>query len=179
MTRYYVELDDREWGFEISQAGGFTHVTTLEDPNGSRDVAVDFVPVEANVQTGEGLYSLLADGNSYQLYVEKQEDRYRVVIWRHRYELKVHTEREWRLMKVAPKQAAHSGTLVVNAPMPGLVKAVLVEVGADVSVGTRLVVLEAMKMENEITASRAGKITQVHVQAGTVVEASKPLVTLE
>jgi 3-methylcrotonyl-CoA carboxylase alpha subunit len=82
-------------------------------------------------------------------------------------------------MKVAPKQVLHSGRTVVNAPMPGLVKAVLVEPGAEVSAGTRLVVLEAMKMENEITAPRAGRVTKVHIEAGTVVEAGKPLITVE
>jgi 3-methylcrotonyl-CoA carboxylase alpha subunit len=63
--------------------------------------------------------------------------------------------------------------------MPGLVKAVLVEAGAEVKAGTRLVVLEAMKMENEITAPRDAKVTQVHVQPGNVVEADSPLVSLE
>jgi biotin carboxyl carrier protein len=179
MPRYYVELNDRELGFEISQAGGVTHLIPLTDEEGSEGVVVDFVPVHANVETGEGLYSLIANARSYQLYVEKRDEHYSVMIWRHRYEVKVHTEREWRLMKVAPKQVAHSGSMVINAPMPGLVKAVLIEPGAEVDAGTRLVVLEAMKMENEITAPRAGRVSRVHVEAGTVVEAGKPLVTLE
>lgn len=179
MPRYYAELDGREWGFEIAQAGGLTHVGMLDEASGSREVSVDFVAVRADVETGEGLYSLLANGKSFQLYVERHEEHYRVVIWRQRYEIKVHTEREWRLMKVAPKLASHSGVMVINAPMPGLVKAVLVEAGAEVSAGARLVVLEAMKMENEITAPRAGRVAQVHVQAQTVVEAGKPLVALE
>jgi biotin carboxyl carrier protein len=178
MPEYYVELNGRELGFEVSQAGGVTHLLALGDEQHSDGVAVDFVPVQANVETGEGLYSLIANAKSYQLYVEKHEDHYRVMLWRHRYELKVHTERE-RLMKVAPKQVAHSGTTVINAPMPGLVKAVLVEPGEEANVGTRLVVLEAMKMENDITAPRAGRVTRVHVEAGTIVEAGKPLVTLE
>jgi biotin carboxyl carrier protein len=179
MPRYYVELNDRELGFEISQAGGVTHLLPLADDGGSDGVAVDFVPVNANVETGEGLYSLIANARSYQLYVERHDEHYRVMIWRHRYEVKVHTEREWRLMKVAPKQVAHSGSMVINAPMPGLVKAVLVEAGAEVDAGTRLVVLEAMKMENEITAPRGGRVGRVHIQAGSVVDAGKPLVTLE
>ena len=179
MPKYYVELNDRELGFEVSQAGGVTHLLALGDEQDGGGVAVDFVPVQANVETGEGLYSLIANAKSYQLYVEQHGDHYRVMLWRHRYEVKVHTEREWRLMKVAPKQVAHGGTTVINAPMPGLVKAVLVEAGAEASVGTRLVVLEAMKMENEITAPRSGRVTQVHVEAGTIVEAGKPLVTLE
>lgn len=179
MPKYFLELDDHELSFEISHTGALTHVRTHVDESRSRDVLVDFVPVQANAETGEGLYSLLADGKSYQLYVEKHEEHYRVVVWRHRFEIKVHTEREWRLMQVAPKQVTHSGTTIVTAPMPGLVKAVLVEVGAEVNAGTRLVVLEAMKMENEITAVRAGTVTRVHVETGTVVEAGKPLVTLE
>lgn len=179
MPRYFVELNGQELGFEISQAGGVTHLVPLTDEEGSNGVAVDFVPVHANVETGEGLYSLIANARSYQLYVEKRDEHYRVMIWRHRYDVKVHTEREWRLMKVAPKQVAQGGSMVVNAPMPGLVKEVLVEAGAQVDVGTRLVVLVAMKMENEITAPRAGRVVQVHVEAGSVVEADKPLVTLE
>src|SRR3712207_1533131 len=106
MAKYFVELNDRELGFEIAQAGGVTHLRRVEIEADS--AAVDFVPVQANVETGEGLYSLLVDGRRYQLYVEKRGEQFRVAIWRHRYDVKVHTEREWRLMKVAPKQAAHS-----------------------------------------------------------------------
>ncbi len=179
MPKYYVQLDDNEIGFEISQAGGANRVARLDVADSAPAVQVDFVPVQADVETGEGLYSLLVDGRSYQLYIEKHDDHYRVMIWRHRYDVRVYTEREWRLMKVAPKQVAHTGTTVVIAPMPGLVKAVHVEPGVEVNAGARLLVLEAMKMENEITAPRAGKVTQVHVQPGAVVEAGKPLVTLE
>ncbi|MEA2574106.1 MAG: hypothetical protein QOH93_1404 [Chloroflexia bacterium] len=179
MARYYIEINERELGFELSQSGGVTHLRQIQDAQDASDASVDFEPVQANIETGEGLYSILVDGKSYQLYVEKRGEHFRVVIWRHRYDVKVHTEREWRLMKVAPKQAAQGGTKVISAPMPGLVKAVLVEPGAEVKTGARLVVLEAMKMENEITAPRDGKITQVHVQPATVVEADSPLVTLE
>ena len=179
MARYYVELQEREIGFEAAQSGGLTLLRHIDGHEGDGEALVDFVPVQANVETGEGLYSLLVDGKSYQLYVEKHGEHFRMVIWRHRYDVKVHTEREWRLMKVAPKQASQGGTRVIGAPMPGLVKAVLVEAGAEVKAGTRLVVLEAMKMENEITAPREGKVAQVHVQSGAVVEADSPLVTLE
>ncbi|MDQ5825718.1 MAG: biotin/lipoyl-binding protein [Chloroflexota bacterium] len=179
MAKYYVELAERELGFEITQSGGVTHLRSLGDGGDDGAAAVDFVPVQSNVETGAGLYSLLVDGKSYQLYVEKRGEHFRVMIWRHRYDVKVHTEREWRLMKVAPKQAAQGGARVVSAPMPGLVKAVLVEAGGEVKAGTRLVVLEAMKMENEITAPRDARVAQVHVQPGNVVEADSPLVTLE
>jgi propionyl-CoA carboxylase alpha chain len=65
------------------------------------------------------------------------------------------------------------------APVPGTVTAVLVEVGAQVSTGDTLIVLEAMKMEHRIGASGAGQVTAVHVRPGDAVDAHQPLVTLE
>jgi biotin carboxyl carrier protein len=63
--------------------------------------------------------------------------------------------------------------------MPGLVKAVAVAPGDEVRVGQRLIVLEAMKMENEIASPRAGRVAEVLVSQGSTVEGGKPLVTLE
>jgi biotin carboxyl carrier protein len=63
--------------------------------------------------------------------------------------------------------------------MPGLVKQVLVEQGSAVKIGSRLLVLEAMKMENDIIASKDGTVTEVLVRAGEIVDGGKPLVVIE
>lgn len=76
----------------------------------------------------------------------------------------------------APSVAAAGGT--VKAPMPGLVVRVEVEVGQRVEAGAGLVVVEAMKMENELRAPHAGVVETVHVAAGQTVEKGAPLVTL-
>jgi biotin carboxyl carrier protein len=180
MALYYAQLVGRDYGFEVTQSGGVTVVRPFSPEGESGEpLNVDLAPVHCNVETGEGLYSLLANNRSYQLYVERHEEHFRVVLWRHRFEVRVLTEREWRLQKVAPKSAAAAGVMVIPAPMPGLVKAVIAREGDAVTAGTRLVVLEAMKMENDITAPRDGKVAQVHVTPGTVVEGGKPLVTME
>jgi|SRR5687768_2736746 len=179
MTKYYVQTEDAEFGFDIVETAHGLHVSALATDDVVEPRVVDFAPVHANPATGEGLYSLLADGLSYQLFVERTSSAYRVAIWRHRFDLEVLSEREWRLQKVAPKPAALSGKVVIAAPMPGLVKAVHAAEGDEVVTGQRLVVLEAMKMENDINSPRDGRISTVHVQAGTVVEGGKPLVTLE
>jgi len=70
------------------------------------------------------------------------------------------------------------GEVVVSAPMPGLVVRVLVPEGERVEAGARLVVLEAMKMENALRAPRAGTVARVHVREGVAVEKGAPLVTL-
>ena len=74
-------------------------------------------------------------------------------------------------------EAAGAGR--IEAPMPGLVKAVFVEAGARVSAGDRLAVLEAMKMEHVLTAGRDGVVAEVLTEAGAQVEAGAPLIVLE
>jgi biotin carboxyl carrier protein len=179
LARYYAQIGDDELGFEVTQTQEGTLVTRIEDEGESSPAHVDFAAVHSDPDTGEGLYSIIVDGKSYQLYVEQADGGYRVAIWRHRFDVKVLTEREWRLMKVAPRHTAQGGEFTVKAPMPGLVKSVLVADGDSVKSGQRLLVLEAMKMENDINAPRDGRVSKVHVEPQTVVEGGKPLVTLE
>ena len=179
MPRYYVQVDDREIGFEITETAQGLVLKPVDVREDGTGAAVDLAAVHEHPGTGEGLYSLLVGGRSYQLYVERINAGYRVAMWRHRFDLNVLSEREWRLQKVAPKQASPGGKMVIAAPMPGLVKLVVVSDGDQVASGQRLVVLEAMKMENDITSPRDGRVGSVHVQAGNVVEGGKPLVTLE
>ena len=84
--------------------------------------------------------------------------------------------------KPAPKKAAEvpsgaKGT-VVEAPLPGTIKQVLVSVGQEVASGDTVVVMEAMKMENSITAEFAGKVTAVRVNVGDQVQSGQALVEL-
>ncbi len=76
------------------------------------------------------------------------------------------------------KPAAESGGVSINAPMPGSVLEVKVAVGDSVNEGDVLVVLEAMKMENELTASQSGTVGQVLVKKGDTVNSGDPLVVL-
>jgi 3-methylcrotonyl-CoA carboxylase alpha subunit len=76
-------------------------------------------------------------------------------------------------------QAAGAGSGVVEAPMPGLVKAVFARAGETVTAGQRLAILEAMKMEHTLTAARDGVVAEVLVAAGAQVEAGAAIVRLE
>ncbi len=177
MPRYYAQVDTKEIGFDILETASGVLLKYVDAEE--EGTSIDFAPVHATPSTGEGLYSLLVGGLSYQLYVERTTSGFRVAIWRHRFDVTVLSEREWRLQKVAPKQASVGGKLVIPAPMPGLVKLVVAAEGDEVASGQRLVVLEAMKMENDITSPREGRIASIHVQAGNIVEGGRPLVTLE
>ena len=76
----------------------------------------------------------------------------------------------------APASAAAASAAAITAPMPGNINAVKVTSGQTVKEGEVLIILEAMKMENEITAPKAGKVGQIFVQKGATVETGAPLV---
>jgi pyruvate carboxylase subunit B len=87
---------------------------------------------------------------------------------------------EWarRLANIQRKSDVESGQIVVKAPMPGAVVAVEVAAGQDVKRGQGLLVLSAMKMENQIKAPRAGRVVSVEVQPGQTVEQGRALVVI-
>ena len=81
--------------------------------------------------------------------------------------------------RFATKSHADSGNLVIRAPMPGLISKIEVRAGEEISKGQGLLVLEAMKMENEIRSTVRGKIKTVHAEKGKPVEKGEPLLTIE
>jgi len=91
------------------------------------------------------------------------------------WEATVVDERTRRLQEMTAGGRADAGHVTVKAPMPGLVLRLEVEPGARVSKGQGLVVLEAMKMENELTAPMAGVVSAIHVRAGEAVAKGTPL----
>nr|WP_306414357.1 biotin/lipoyl-containing protein [Corallococcus exiguus] len=82
-------------------------------------------------------------------------------------------------MRAAAGSFSVEGRQVILAPMPGKVVKVLVAVGEEVKEGQGLVVVEAMKMENELKSPKAGKVTEVFAKEGTAVENNAKLVVVE
>jgi biotin carboxyl carrier protein len=134
------------------------------------ELAVDML------ETGGGFASLLIDGRSYEIGLEQTADGYRVVFPDD--SLDVELQDVTHDANVAPRRAA-SGPLRILAPMPGRIVRVLVQPGHEVAAGQSLVVMEAMKMENEIRAPRPGRVREVAVRDGQAVESGAPLVVLE
>jgi biotin carboxyl carrier protein len=169
---YVVEIDDRE-----------VLVRIADGPDGLR-VRVDHGPEESlsfALAQAPDLYSLLVNGISKQVRIAPDAEEpgsWQVTIDHHQLTACVQTERERRLSRVTGAKH-HTGEVLVKAPMPGLVRAVSVMAGDQVQAGQRLVVLEAMKMENDIPAPRAGTVKTVRVVAGDTVELGRPLVVLE
>jgi biotin carboxyl carrier protein len=126
----------------------------------------DFVEVEP------GIYSILIDGCSYEVAITGSE----VEIAGDRLTVEVDDPRKWNPAAASRKA---SGAEAVKAPMPGKVVRVLVSPGDEVSAGQGLVVLEAMKMQNEMKAPRAGRVVSVAVKEHEPVNAGSVLATIE
>jgi biotin carboxyl carrier protein len=139
------------------------------------EVTLDGVPVKVDLAETSGHFaSLIVNGVSHDVGLEKRSDEYRV-----------HLPDE--TLTVALAQASRDGARPaprtdgparLTAPMPGRVVRVLAEEGREVVAGEGLVVIEAMKMENELKASRKGRIQKVAVRQGQTVEAGALLVVV-
>ena len=166
--KYFVTLRSRT--YEIDVGGG--------------RVTVDGEPFEAHMAPvpGTPLYHLLLAGNSWTVAAQLLEGtaplRWALGAVGERFEVEAVDDRTRQIQALTGRGKALVGGRVVKAPMPGLVVRVEVTVGQRVEVGAGLVVVEAMKMENELRAPRAGVVETVHVAAGQTVDKGASLVTL-
>jgi biotin carboxyl carrier protein len=91
----------------------------------------------------------------------------------------VEDEREKRLRAAAGGGVAESGEFHLKAPMPGLVVTIPVEEGQQVKKGQVLLILESMKMQNELKSPRDGTVNRIKVKAGESVEQKQPLLSVQ
>ncbi len=145
-------------------------------PTGAVEVLVNGEPVSIDgADLGEGATLTRVDGHVYDLWTEGSPPDIGVVVGAGRFFAKVESE---RMRAVAVRGGGGAGSGVLKSPMPGRVLKVLVAEGDEVQVGTALVVVEAMKMENELCAEVAGSVKKIFVEAGQVVESGQKLVEI-
>jgi biotin carboxyl carrier protein len=146
--------------------------------------SIDGQALEADwTEIRPGHYSILINGQSYEARVQPAPDSrpgltvsWDVTIAEYDFRVEV---RDPRTRRYAGQSIAHDGPLEVLAPMPGKIVQVLVGCDEEVAKDQGLVVIEAMKMQNELRAPRAGRITEVHVKEGIGIEAGAKLLRLD
>jgi biotin carboxyl carrier protein len=125
------------------------------------------------------LYSLLVDNNSYETFIEEEKGQFQVLLHTgEMYSVQVKGGRPRPTMVKRPLEVPR-GEVTIKAPMPGLVVAVPVAEGQQIMAGEVLVILESMKMENELRAEWDGTIQSVHVHPGDVAGQDQALVTMQ
>jgi len=168
-------------------AGGFEHVLELrETANGEQANEMRYwldgeETGQANwARLGPGLYSILIGGRSYEARVSRTTNSARA----QHYDVRVGVEhyqvtiRDPRARRSGSDSDRSAGPLQITAPMPGKIVKVMVREGEEVTAGQGLLVMEAMKMQNELRAPRAGCIERIHTTEGVGVETGSPLLQL-
>lgn len=142
-------------------------------------LSIDGQPAEvAFERVADDTYHLLLDGRSFTFTAERQPDgTLRLTHGGRSLAARVKTERDLLLEQFGLDAGAEASVAELRAPMPGLVVSVLVEPGQPVEAGAGLVVLEAMKMENELKAAAAGTVAEVHVAPGSAVGKNELLIS--
>jgi biotin carboxyl carrier protein len=164
--KYITTIDDKEFSVEI-----------IDDRHVSIDgkiVEVDFESVES-----QPVFSLIVDGKSYEAYVYDGEEDLEVLLKGRLYHSKVEDERERRLRAASGGDVADTGTFHLKAPMPGLIVSISVEEGQEVQKGDVLLILESMKMQNELKSPRDGVIGRIQVADGDSVEQRQKMLSVE
>ncbi len=149
--------------------------------NADDEIIVDGqrMPVDFRSVFGQPVYSLILNGHSYEAHVQRTEAGLHVLLQGRLHVVGVEDERQRRLRESSGGPVAQTGELHLKAPMPGLVVAVPVIEGQAVSKGQDLVILESMKMQNELKSPRDGTVGRVRVGPGDSVEQNQILLTLD
>lgn len=132
---------------------------------------VDFLALDPS------LYSVITDTASLQVVIDEEKGNYSIMMGGRLYEGQVLDERALLLAQRKGGLGGSSGD--VNSPMPGLIVAIPVEQGQTVKQGQTVIILESMKMQNELKAPGDGVISAIHVSAGQTVDKGAVLVTIQ
>ena len=166
--RYVVQLNDERKAVSL-------------DPDGVRYEGEPAVHAELSDIEGSPVRMVKIGTHVYRVVVQRRQGRGRYTLWvdGYRFEAEALDERTRAIRDLSAATAGPSGPAPILAPMPGMIVRVSVKPGDRVEAGQGLVVMEAMKMENELRATAPGTVRSVEVSPGTAVEKGALLVALE
>jgi acetyl/propionyl-CoA carboxylase alpha subunit len=166
MTKYITTIGEKDFEVEIL---------------GNNQVSIDGVvyTVDFESVSGQPVYTMLVDSKSYEAHVFLDDDVWQVLLRGTLYRARVEDERERRLRAAGAGGEGAGGEFILKAPMPGLIVQVPVSEDEEINKGDVLVILESMKMQNELKAPRDGVVRRVQVKEGDSVEQRETMVVLE
>ncbi len=158
-----IEIDGKKRRAEMTQPG-------------ERPVwTIDGQRLEADAtEVSPGIYSILISGKSFEVRMERSGAGLRAIAGSREFRIVVADEREWRRDRGSAAEA--EGRQKILAPMPGKIVRVLVKTGDAVQAGQGLLVVEAMKMQNEIRSPKTGTVDRLAVVEGQTVNAGEVVV---
>ncbi|GCE27106.1 hypothetical protein KDA_25900 [Dictyobacter alpinus] len=185
-TKYTATIKNQEYALTTQKQGNQTIVTVdgiEQTPDWHRIASLASHTSEQRTEGGR--YSLLLNGQSYEVFARRmvQPDEgsgqtYEIQLAGQYFMVTIEDERI-RLLEGSARKNAQSNAARIQAPMPGLVVNTLVQPGDTVNAGQTVVVLEAMKMENDLPSPISGTVKELKVNTGQTVEQGQLLVLIE
>jgi biotin carboxyl carrier protein len=162
------------------------YVTTIGEEsyeveiNGEDELFVDGqrMLIDFRSVAGQSVYSLIVNGKSYEALVQPAEEGLEVLLQGHLFQVSVEDERQRRLRQSSGSTTTLRGEFHFKAPMPGLIVKVRVREGQEIKKGDRLIVLESMKMQNELSSPSDGTVRNLRIKPGDNVDQNQVLLTL-
>jgi biotin carboxyl carrier protein len=162
----------------VATVGDDSKVVEVTGTDGRYRVTVGDEVWEVDARlTAQGIYSLLIDGVSYVADVVDRDGACGVEVGGEWYEVTVE-EQTRHIIRTRGGAAGGVRSRTLSAPLPGKISRVAVKPGDTVQAGDTLLVIEAMKMENEFKAAGAGTVAEVRVEAGQAVNAGDVLIVM-
>jgi biotin carboxyl carrier protein len=122
--------------------------------------------------------SLLVESKSYEIGLEKKGDHYSVYFFSDTIELDLYEARKFKATEVT-KRAVTTGPQKLSAPMPGKIVKVMIALQQTVQEGQPLLIMEAMKMQNELKAPKSGSVKRIEIREGDTVSSQQTLLVIE
>jgi biotin carboxyl carrier protein len=163
---YEVALDGQKHRVEITQREGSLLITV-----DGKEIHPDVANPEPDV------LSVVLDGRSYEIKRQVTPTGTRILIGDAVFDVEVSDPRSFRQRK--RRGASEEGPQRITSPMPGKVVRVLAPEGADVEAGQGVIVIEAMKMQNELKSPKKGKVQKIVAEQGAAVNAGDVLAIIE
>ena len=165
---YVATIDEREVTISVEDLGGSNY-----------KVAIDGVEHVVDAQLIAGtLWSVLYGNGSFEVDVTRlPAEEFEVLIQGDCHKFTLMNEQRRAMIRAGGKGSA--GKAMLTSPMPGKVVKLLVGEGQEVEAGQGVIVVEAMKMENELKSAVAGKVKEIFVEEGEVVESGAKLLLVE
>ncbi len=164
---YIATIGEREFRVAVAEVGVARYLVTAD----GKEYLVDAHQVQDSV------WSILHGNGSFEADVQGRDDEYEVLIEGDCYKFSLMNEQRRALIRAGGKSAA--GKAMVTSPMPGKVVKLLVAEGEEVQSDQGVIVVEAMKMENELKSAIAGRVKEIFVREGDVVESGAKLLLVE
>jgi biotin carboxyl carrier protein len=166
--KIFASINDKLWTFDQSEKNG---TSVLRDK--SQKLQYEFIDL------GHNRYNLLINDTSHLVHIIKENSVYHVHLDGDYFPVRVEDERTRQLRELVEHSSQTGGGQTVLAPIPGFISKIRVSEGDTITHGDGLIILEAMKMENEIKAGQSGKIKKILIKEGTPVDKDQELLIIE